>query len=58
MNYIEIELEFERIFSLPLWKRPIEVAMLAKIHGIPTPDLRKSFALFCGQKYRERRSES
>jgi hypothetical protein len=58
MDYNELELEFERIFSQPLWQRPIEVAMLAKIHGIPTPDLRKAFCLFSGRKYQERRNEN
>lgn len=58
MDYEKLELEFERVFSLPLWKRPIEVAMLAKSHGIPLPDLRKAFDIFSSKKYREQRSES
>lgn len=57
MDYKEIELEFERIFSLPLWQRPIGIATLAKTHGIPKPDIREAFELFSNQKYRERRKE-
>jgi hypothetical protein len=62
MDYNELSLEFERVFSLPLWQRPIEIASLAKARGISKPDARKAFDLFSGQKYREKyreqRSES
>jgi hypothetical protein len=58
MDYNELQSEFDRIFALPLWQRPIEIASLAKARGISKPDARKAFDLFSGQKYREQRSES
>jgi hypothetical protein len=62
MDYNDLQLEFESIFALPLWQRPIALATLAKARGISKPDARKSFELFSSQKYREKyreqRSES
>jgi hypothetical protein len=58
MDYNELQLEFESIFVLPLWQRPIALATLAKARGISKPDARKAFELFSSQKHREQRSES
>ena len=49
MDYNQLEIEFSRILSLPLWQRPIEVALLEKRLKIPAPDIRKSFDHFWTQ---------
>ena len=55
MDYLELEKEFDRILSLPLWHRPIELAKLAKIHKIPLSSLKASFDNFWNQRIRENR---
>lgn len=55
MDYDKLEKEFDRIFSLPLWQRPIEVAILGKTYRIPSPDIRRSFDIYSRKKYQEQR---
>jgi hypothetical protein len=55
MDYQELEKEFDRILSLPLWQRPIALSELAKKLKIPQSSIRVSFDNFWSQRLRENR---
>ena len=53
MDYQQLEKEFDRILTLPLWQRPIELSQLAKKHKISITSLKASFDSFWNQRLRE-----
>jgi hypothetical protein len=53
MDYTQLEKEFDRILSLPLWQRAIELSELAKKLKIPQSSIKVSFDNFWSQRIRE-----
>ena len=55
MDYTQLEIEFDRILSLPLWQRPIALSELAKKNKIPQSAIKIAFDNFWSQRLRENR---
>jgi len=55
MDFKNLEKEFDRILSLPLWQRPIALSELSKKNKIPITIIRASFNDFWNQRLRENR---
>jgi hypothetical protein len=53
MDYTQLEKEFDRILSLPLWQRPIMLSELAKRLKIPQSSIKEAFDSFWSQRIRE-----
>lgn len=57
MDYQQLEIEFDRILSLPLWQRPIALSELAKKLKIPQSAIKIAFDNFWSQRLRENRQK-